>query len=329
MSFKICIIGCGGMAKGGHGPSYIKYQQKYPDTILAGCCDLNEEAAQDFKDKFNFDNAYTNYNTMLDAEKPDVVCVITTERVTKKVSVDVLRKGYPVLLEKPPGLDDAEAQEIVQAAKEADLPARVAFNRRYMPLVQALKEELRNNPDPVLNVDYMFMRIGRTDKDFSTTAIHGIDTAKYLAGSDYAMVNFQYNPVEYKDSVCQNTTLTCKFESNATGNLTFLPSGGCVIERAIVTVKDYTYFLELPIWSGLDTPGKLVCVHNGHVTKSISGDELCSENVMFITNGFYKENELFFDQLKSGEKIEQDVSSGIQSVEVAQYMRAYKEQYRK
>ena len=59
--FKICSIGCGNMAVSGHGPSYAKYKKDYPDTLLAACCDLDEERAKAFCEKFGFEKYYTDY----------------------------------------------------------------------------------------------------------------------------------------------------------------------------------------------------------------------------------------------------------------------------
>jgi len=327
VSFKICVIGCGGIVQSGHGPSYVAYKKKHPNTVLAGCCDIDKTAAQHCKNEFGFLSAYTDYHAMLNAERPDVVCVITPVHATKKIAVDVLKKGYPVLLEKPPGLDAGETREIIQAARETGLSAFVAFNRRYMPLLQALKQELLENPNPITHIDYMFVRMDCDCADFSTTAIHGIDAAKYLAGSDYNEVAFLHNQIDYFGNPCFNTTLSCKFTSGATGTLTFLPTGGSVIERVLVTASDATYFLELPVWNGLDMPGRLVCTYFNKPGKIISGDALCGSRELFITNGFYGENEAFFDKIKTGDFRQETVSSGLQSVEIAEYMRARRDLY--
>ena len=73
--FKICSIGCGGMAKSGHGPAFAKYKKDYKDVCLAACCDINEEAAKAFKENFGFEAYYTDYQKMLEEVKPDVVLV--------------------------------------------------------------------------------------------------------------------------------------------------------------------------------------------------------------------------------------------------------------
>jgi len=46
--FRICLIGCGGMANSGHGPSAELYAKRYSDTELSACCDINPVKAEDF-----------------------------------------------------------------------------------------------------------------------------------------------------------------------------------------------------------------------------------------------------------------------------------------
>ncbi len=44
---------------------------------------------------------------MIDREDPDVVCLIVPTHVTCDLTVDILRQGIPIFLEKPPGLGTA------------------------------------------------------------------------------------------------------------------------------------------------------------------------------------------------------------------------------
>ncbi len=54
---------------------------------------------------------------------------------------------------------------------------QVAFNQRYAPLVRGLKRMLTDgfSPSNIHHVRYGFIRMGRTDVDFSKATIHGID----------------------------------------------------------------------------------------------------------------------------------------------------------
>ena len=55
--FKICVLGCGSVATSGHGPSLQRYAAEHPDVVLAGCCDLNPERAETYRQTFGFTHA--------------------------------------------------------------------------------------------------------------------------------------------------------------------------------------------------------------------------------------------------------------------------------
>lgn len=323
--FKICLIGCGFMTRDGHGPSCKLYAETHPDTQLAACCDLSLEAAQNTCQQFGFARAYTDYIEMVETENPDVVLVITPVHITAKVSIELLRRGIPVILEKPPGVNIEENLAIHTAAMESNTPARVAFNRRYTPLVMALKEELQQVGLPVLDIDCLFMRKSRTDADFSTTAIHGIDTVSYLVGADYKSCHFHYTDIEYNAKPVTNILINAQMEDGASATLHFMPCSGCVIERITVTTVDHTFFLELPVWGGMDAPGKLVCTRKGEVYKTVLGDKY----TLHESNGFYDESRLFFDSLRNDETLTSDVLSGCSSVTIADHIRHREATYHK
>jgi predicted dehydrogenase len=233
---------------------------------------------------------------------------------------------------------------MIAAAGLGGAPNQVAFNRRFTPLVTAFKQWLVESPPPdgLQHLQYDFYRIGRADPDFSTTAIHGIDLARFLLDSDYARVAFHYRPLPELGPSVANILLDCTFTSGATAQICFLPVSGAVIERAILHALDRLYFLRLPVWNAFDSPGSLVEVIQGQVTRSLSGlESICSADrpacaldnpdtssgADFILNGFYAENAAFFDAIRSGRTPESGLANARQSVEIAQCIRERRAAY--
>lgn len=313
------------MAKAGHAPGVKKYVEENPEAVLAGCCDVDISRAEEFCRDFGFVNAYDDYNKMLDAEKPDVVMITCPVAFTAPIAIDVMGKGYHVIMEKPPGITKEDTIEIHQCAVKNNVHARVAFNRRYMPLINMLKKELEEVGKPIHHIDCHFVRQSRIEPDFCTTAIHGIDTVKFLAGSDYAKIDFSYQDYTYKETDLCNYYLNAEFENGVFANINFMRCSGCTVERIHVSCEEYTFFLETPVWGGADIPGKLTCLHDGTAYKIING----TESEMFECSGFYDENASFFDIIRSGAEPSSDVSTGIQSVDVANYMRNRLPSYKK
>lgn len=324
--FKICSIGCGHMARGGHGPAFKKYANNHQNTVLAACCDISGERAQCFKEQFGFQKSYADYRLMLEEVKPDAVCLISPVDKTAEMAIQILKMGYPLILEKPPGKDTAETKELIKIAQSAGVTVRVAFNRRYTPLLMALKEFTKS--ETIRNITYQMYRKDRRDDDFSTTTIHAIDAVKFIAESDYKTVDFTYQKIDGENENVANIYLNCTFDSGAVAQLSLVAMGGAVAERISVNTNAATYFVELPFWSNPDSPGKLTRLVGNDVTHTIVGSDLIDGTEMFLESGFYEENRNFFELVRAGDSTE-DVSSGLQSVELADYIRKRKTQYTK
>ncbi len=269
---------------------------------------------------------------MLVAEKPDAVCLNVPPPVTAALACQVLRLGYPLLLEKPPGLTAEEVDAMIAAAGETGAPNMVAFNRRYLPLLAHLRERLEENFEPaqVQRIQVDFSRVNRADPDFSTTAIHGIDTARFLARSDYAQVSFHYQDIPSAGPGVANLFLDCTFRCGTTAGLTFLPLSGLVAERYTVHCADHSFFASTPLWKGSDFPGSLLHLQKGSPVEQVSGFEaagVCAEEMLsagsgeFLLNGFYQENATFFDAIRAGRRPAGDIQSGRQAVLVAEAIR--------
>jgi predicted dehydrogenase len=330
MGFKICVIGCGGIASGYHGPSYAKYVAENPGVELTACCDIVQEKVDSFAERFGFTRTYRNYVEMLEKEKPDAVCLNVPPTLTCQLTCVILRMRYPLLLEKPPGVTVDEIDQMIAVANQYGVPNQVAFNRRYTPLVVALKRMLseRQNPDEIQHIRYDFSRIGRTDDDFSTTAIHGIDTASFIAGSAYAQVKFHYQEFPNLGPTTANIFMDCTFASGVTAHLNFTPVSGAVLERATVHALNHLYGLHLPVWDAFDVPGRLFHLEKGNLVEDVTGPQVSGGEENFILNGFSQEDAAFFDDIRAGRFPQGSLETGRQVVEIAQCIRERRGEYR-
>lgn len=317
--FKICVIGCGYMAKAGHGPAFRKYAAEHEGIVLAGCCDIKAEAAAEFAAAFGFQRSYTDYRVMLDEIKPDVVSLLSPVALTSALAVDILRMGYPLILEKPPGRNKSEILAIDEAAREAGVSVRTAFNRRYTPLVKKLKELIGH--ERILNITYQMYRSGRRDPDFSTTSIHAIDAVRFIADSSYQCLSLTFQELPEAGDGVANIYINGETKSGAVVQLSLVPMGGTIAERISVNTDMATYYVELPFWKNHDSPGSLLRVVGMDITHRITGDTLVTSTEMFEESGFYEENSSFFDHLRSGGATINDTIDGLQPVEIADCIR--------
>lgn len=329
MCFKICVVGCGYMALNGHGPALRKYREQHPDVELTACCDIDGSKALAFKKEFGFIRAYSDMEKMLEAEKPQAVSLIVPAELTCLMSLRVFQRGIPLLMEKPPGMSKEEILKMIKAADNKDTPNMAAFNRRFMPLVIRLKEELDKlgalNP---ANIGYRMLRVNRRDRDFASTAIHGIDVVKYLAASDYENIEIRYQEMDNIGEQMANFHLYCRFESGASARLDFLPMSGLVAETLEMNVPGHTFLLSLPVQGASRDSGRLVHMYNGEKVLEVEGSVLAGCRDEFVLGGFYNENKVFLDDIRIGRKPEASLRDCIQSVEIADCIRNRADSYR-
>lgn len=68
----------------------------------------------------------------------------------------------------------------------------VALNRRFAPLVVECMDYMTNHRIYPTTIEFSMVRNNRTDPDFSTTAIHGIDLVAFLSKGKYEKANINY-----------------------------------------------------------------------------------------------------------------------------------------
>ena len=137
-SLRIAAVGCGRVAQ---------HYRKILDSgavsgfQMVGFCDVVEERANDFA-KHYATEAFTDYATMLDRCKPDLVLVLTPSGLHYAHSRVALERGLHVLVEKPITMVPDEARELEALARTHGRMYGVAFQNRFNPAVRCLQRAL-------------------------------------------------------------------------------------------------------------------------------------------------------------------------------------------
>jgi myo-inositol 2-dehydrogenase/D-chiro-inositol 1-dehydrogenase len=317
---KLCAIGCGEHAASSHGPAQALYASRHPDLVLAACCDLDAERAARHRERFGFARSYSDAWDMLERERPDAVVLVVPEDVSCNVARRILELRCPLLLEKPPGRTPADVDLLAAAAGSGPsaVPHQVAFNRRFAPMVASARRRMAESGAALDHVHYEMTRVDRRDPDFSTTAIHGIDAVRFLAGSDYASVRFTYRERPGMGRGVADIFMDAVMATGATAHLAFCPTAGVVAERATVHAPGQTLFLQIPMWGGFDSPGHLWHFEGGRLKAKEEGDRRAEP---FVLGGFYGEYEAFLGDLAAGRPPSPGLRESRQSVAVAERIR--------
>lgn len=101
---------------------------------------------------------YTDFDTMLEETKPDVVIVATVDRYHHEYIVRALHAGYDVISEKPLTIDDEKCRAILKAQEQTGKKVTVTFNVRFMPFVTRIKELIHEGcVGDILSVHFEWM----------------------------------------------------------------------------------------------------------------------------------------------------------------------------
>lgn len=118
--------------------------KQFPDDVkLTGVYDMNRTRCKVFQDMVGPEmTIYDDFETMLDAERPDAVIVTTADHVHHEYIIRALDKGYDVICEKPVTNTFERCLAVREAEKRSGRKVTVTFNCRFMPYFARIKELL-------------------------------------------------------------------------------------------------------------------------------------------------------------------------------------------
>ena len=107
---------------------------------LAWLCDASPEALERFTARYPRARATTDFDELLADDTLDAVVVATPAVTHYELARRALAAGKHVLVEKPPAMNAAEADDLVAAAERADRVLMPGHLLLYHPAVRKLKE---------------------------------------------------------------------------------------------------------------------------------------------------------------------------------------------
>jgi len=119
---------------------YLPALADHPTARVVGVCGRRLEPGQALASQWGLDHVWTDYEEMIKSGLVDAVLVAGTNGIHHPVSIASLNAGLHLLCEKPIGLNLAEADEMVQAARAAGTVTMVPFTYRYMPVFAEVKK---------------------------------------------------------------------------------------------------------------------------------------------------------------------------------------------
>jgi predicted dehydrogenase len=247
------IVGAGGIAQSQHLPNLTRA----PHARLKTVCDLDAEKLKAAQEKYDIPEATTDHAELLADEEIQAVVVATREDRQAPLSVEALRAGKHVYVEKPVGGTPEEVEQVVDAQAETGRFVAVGFNRRFAPAYRKAHEVIGAHGG-AHNIHY---RISDEYWDWGRNYAPGVrlvheichvfDVIRWLTGSDAESVYCIASRPD-DEAIALRMRSGCVASIMNSGYVTMdLPKERleAVTERGAVTVED---FAELRIYGLAD-----------------------------------------------------------------------------
>ncbi len=137
-TFRVGIVGCGGIANGKHLPSLNAIK----NVEIVYFCDIVRERAEKACAKYGAEGAKVTENYM-DVVNSDVdaIHVCTPNRSHCEISCAAMEAGKHVLCEKPMAINAAEARKMYETSKKTGVTLSIGYQNRFTPESQYVKAE--------------------------------------------------------------------------------------------------------------------------------------------------------------------------------------------
>lgn len=132
---RIGIVGCGKMAE-----QHVMQIRRIPDTEIAAVCDTEPLMARQLAERYGINYHCKDVNEMLQQAKPDIIHITTPPHSHYNLGRLCLAAGSHVYMEKPFTLNTAEAEDLIQLAKQSDRKITAGHNAQFTHTMIRMRE---------------------------------------------------------------------------------------------------------------------------------------------------------------------------------------------
>lgn len=221
------IIGCGRIAY-----KHAEAIKKNEKANLLCVCDILEERAAEYKDKYGAEAHFTDYRKMLEYHGLDVVNICTPSGMHAEMGIAVAQAGKHVIVEKPMALSLKDADDLIEACDESGVKLAVCFQNRFNPPVQKLRRALEEGRFGKLTHASAIVRWFRPQDYYDQApwrgtramdggclmnqSIHNIDLLQWMMGPVESV--FGYTATNLRKIECEDVGVAVlKFKNGALG----------------------------------------------------------------------------------------------------------------
>ena len=135
---KVGLIGAGKM-----GISHLSILGAHPDVEVVGVCETSKLVLSALE-KYSSFSCYTDYQLMLEEEKPDAVFVATPTKFHFDLVKELLARNIHVFVEKPFCLSSEQGLELASLASKKNVVNQVGYHNKFIGTFKEVKKLVEN-----------------------------------------------------------------------------------------------------------------------------------------------------------------------------------------
>ena len=213
---KVCLIGAGQW-----GRQHARLFSQRPEVTLCAVAGRTLEKTQSRAAEFGL-RAYTNVLKMLETEKPDLVSLSLPNLEHFEATMQVIKSGHALLVEKPLAFDLGEADQLLAEAEKRGLFFAINFNHRYAKPLRLASEAIEKGR--LGSLTHALWRFGgeanispHPHANLIETQCHGFDQLEHLCGP---IESVMAEMTDQTGGGYRTMALALRFASGAVGTMT-------------------------------------------------------------------------------------------------------------
>ncbi len=270
------VIGAGSFATN----EFLPLLAKHKNITLGSIVSASGVRAKALAKNYNFQNCTSEPSSILDDDAVSCVFILTRHDTHAQLTVEALKRGKHVFVEKPLALSMDELDQVEQAWRDSGTILMVGFNRRFAPFTIELQNFIgeRAQPAAILyraNVGYRPPEHWLHDPVegggvIIGEACHHIDFCNYIIGSPLTRVSSTALQSSQQDFLSEdNALIQLDYQDGSRASVAYLSNGSkaypnerveVFCDNKVAVIEDYRR-MELAsglsvkrkkIWSGAD-----------------------------------------------------------------------------
>ena len=140
---RIGFVGAGGITR-----EHIRAFADVAGVEIVGLANRSQDKARALADEMGIADTYADVDALCDAATPDLVVMAVYEPAIRAVAERCLARDVALFMEKPIGLDLADARAVAAMAEARGRRVWVGLNRRALGSTRAVLADLADDPGP-------------------------------------------------------------------------------------------------------------------------------------------------------------------------------------